>query len=98
MNAAIQALGYPEEKISVRIIQLVNLFENGEKVRMSKRTGKAVALRELMEDVGIDAVRYFFTMRSNYTQLILILIWHVRHRMKILYITYSMHMHEFAQC
>src|SRR5690606_24876593 len=47
----------------------VNLFENGEKVRMSKRTGKAVALRELMEDVGKDAVRYFFTMRSNDTQL-----------------------------
>lgn len=69
MNAAIQALGYPEEKFSVSIIQLVNLFENGEKVRMSKRTGKAVALRELMEDVGKDAVRYFFTMRSNDTQL-----------------------------
>src|SRR5699024_1902650 len=65
MEAAIQALGYPKEKFSVSIIQLVNLFENGERVRMSKRTGKAVALRELVEDVGVDAVRYIFTMRSN---------------------------------
>lgn len=65
MRAAIQALGYPVEKFSVSIIQLVNLFENGEKVRMSKRTGKAVALRELVEDVGADAVRYIFTSRSN---------------------------------
>lgn len=65
MKAAIQALGYPANKLSVNIIQLVNLFENGEKVRMSKRTGRAVALRELMDDVGKDAVRYFFVMRSN---------------------------------
>ena len=65
MRAAIQALGYPAEKFSVSIIQLVNLFENGERVRMSKRTGKAVALRELVDDVGVDAVRYIFTMRSN---------------------------------
>src|SRR5699024_3197985 len=51
------------------IIQMVNLFENGERLRMSKRTGKAVALRELMNDVGIDAVRYFFVTRSNDSQL-----------------------------
>src|SRR5699024_7758246 len=65
MMAAIQALGYPADKLTVNIIQLVNLFENWEKVRMSKRTGRAVALRELMDDVGIDSVRYFFVMRSN---------------------------------
>lgn len=69
MGAAIQALGYPVEKFSVNIIQMVNLLENGETVRMSKRTGKAVALRELMDDVGVDAVRYFFSMRSNDSQL-----------------------------
>src|SRR5699024_4498823 len=69
MNAAIQALGYPVEKFSVNIIQMVNLFENGERIRMSKRTGKAVALRELMDEVGVDAVRYFFSMRSNDSQL-----------------------------
>ncbi len=69
MGAAIQALGYPIEKFSVNIIQMVNLLENGETIRMSKRTGKAVALRELIEDVGVDAVRYFFSMRSNDSQL-----------------------------
>ncbi|SFE08756.1 arginyl-tRNA synthetase [Lentibacillus persicus] len=68
MEAAIQALGYPAEQFAVKIIQTVNLFENGEKVRMSKRTGNAVALRDLMEEVGVDATRYFFVMRSNDTQ------------------------------
>lgn len=69
ISAAIQALGYPVEKFSVKIIQMVNLFEEGERIKMSKRTGKAVALRELMEEVGVDAVRYFFSMRSNDSQL-----------------------------
>lgn len=69
MAAAIQALGYPANKFSVSIIQMVNVLEDGNIVRMSKRTGKAVALRDLMEDVGVDAVRYFFTMRSNDSQL-----------------------------
>src|SRR5690625_3320459 len=69
MRAAIQALSYAPEKFEVKIIQMVNLFENGERLRMSKRTGKAVALRELMNDVGIDAVRYFFVTRSNDSQL-----------------------------
>ncbi|WP_337019462.1 arginine--tRNA ligase [Oceanobacillus massiliensis] len=69
MRAAIQALGYPVEKFDVKIIQMVNLFEGGEKVRMSKRTGKAVSLRELMDEVGVDAVRYYFVTRSNDSQL-----------------------------
>ncbi|MBH0164463.1 MULTISPECIES: arginine--tRNA ligase [Fictibacillus] len=69
MKAAIQALGYEKDQLEVMIIQLVSLFQNGEKVRMSKRTGKAVTLRELMEEVGIDATRYFFAMRSNDTHL-----------------------------
>ncbi|ASN04030.1 arginine--tRNA ligase [Virgibacillus necropolis] len=69
MTAAIQALGYDKENFEVKTIQMVSLFENGEKVKMSKRTGKAVALRELMEEVGIDAVRYFFVTRSNDSQL-----------------------------
>ncbi|KAB8127161.1 arginine--tRNA ligase [Gracilibacillus oryzae] len=64
MRAAIQGLGYDADTLEVEVIQMVNLFENGEKVKMSKRTGKAVTLRELMEEVGIDAMRYFFIMRS----------------------------------
>lgn len=69
MKAAIQALGYPGDKLSVCIMQMVNVIEDGEIVRMSKRTGKAITLRELIEDVGVDAVRYFFNMRSNDSQL-----------------------------
>ncbi|MYL54576.1 arginine--tRNA ligase [Pontibacillus yanchengensis] len=69
MKAAIQALGYDEDTLKVEIIQMVNLFQDGEKVKMSKRTGKAVTLRELMEEVGIDAMRYFFVMRSSDSHL-----------------------------
>ncbi|MGP4072371.1 arginine--tRNA ligase [Piscibacillus sp. B03] len=65
MHAAIQALGYPKEILDIKIAQMVNLFENGEKVKMSKRTGKAVTMKELIEEVGLDATRYFFIMRSN---------------------------------
>ncbi|UOR11220.1 arginine--tRNA ligase [Halobacillus amylolyticus] len=69
MRAAIQALGYQKDTLEVEIIQMVNLFQDGEKVKMSKRTGKAVTLRELMEEVGIDAMRYFFSMRSSDSHL-----------------------------
>ncbi|WP_163969468.1 arginine--tRNA ligase [Oceanobacillus halotolerans] len=69
MRAAIQALGYDADNFDVKIIQMVNLFENGEKIRMSKRTGKSVSLRELMDEAGVDAVRYFFVSRSNDSQL-----------------------------
>lgn len=65
MKAAIQALGYDQNILEVEIMQMVSLFKNGEKVKMSKRTGKAVTMRELIEEVGLDAVRYFFAMRSG---------------------------------
>ncbi|RKD23025.1 arginine--tRNA ligase [Ammoniphilus oxalaticus] len=65
MKAAMQALGYAADQLEVIINQMVNLYQGGERVRMSKRTGKAVTMRELMEEVGTDAVRYFFTMRSS---------------------------------
>jgi arginyl-tRNA synthetase len=69
MKAAIQALGYKEDTLEVEIIQLVHLYKNGEKMKMSKRTGKAVTMRDLTEEVGLDAVRYFFAMRSSDTHL-----------------------------
>lgn len=64
MKAAIQALGYAPETLEVEVIQMVNLIEDGEKVKMSKRTGRALTLRQLMEEVGKDAMRYFFNTRS----------------------------------
>lgn len=69
MKAAIQALGYDEDVLEVEIMQMVSLYQNGEKVKMSKRTGKAVTMRELIEEVGLDAVRYFFAMRSGDSHL-----------------------------
>lgn len=64
MKAAMAALGNDPEKLTVLIAQMVSLFQNGEKVKMSKRTGKAVTMEDLMDEVGVDAIRYFFTMRS----------------------------------
>jgi len=64
MKAAMTALGYDANKLTVLIAQMVSLFQNGEKVKMSKRTGKAVTMEDLMDEVGVDAIRYFFTMRS----------------------------------
>ncbi|MCA1060965.1 arginine--tRNA ligase [Rossellomorea aquimaris] len=69
MKAAIEALGFNRDKLEVEVIQLVHLYKNGEKMKMSKRTGKAVTLRELVEEVGLDAVRYFFAMRSADTHM-----------------------------
>ena len=64
VKAAMAALGYDPDKLIVLIAQMVSLFQDGEKVKMSKRTGKAVTMEDLIEEVGVDAVRYFFTMRS----------------------------------
>jgi arginyl-tRNA synthetase len=65
MKAAIQALGNGDDTLEVSVIQMVQLYKDGEKMKMSKRTGKAVTMRELVEEVGLDAVRYFFAMRSG---------------------------------
>jgi arginyl-tRNA synthetase len=69
MKAAIEALGYDRDTLEVQIIQMVQLYQNGEKMKMSKRTGKAVTMRDLIEEVGLDATRYFFAMRSGDTHL-----------------------------
>lgn len=69
MRAAIEALGFDPNRLEVEIIQLVNLFKDGERVKMSKRSGKAVTMTDLIEMVGLDAVRYFFAMRSGDTHL-----------------------------
>ncbi|MHB1136973.1 MAG: arginine--tRNA ligase [Coriobacteriia bacterium] len=64
MEAAVAALGHPG-KLEVIIGQLVNLFSNGEVVRMSKRTGEMVTFEDLLDEVGADAARYFFLRRST---------------------------------
>ena len=63
MKAALAAVGIDPERFEVSIMQLVRLTRNGEAVRMSKRTGKAITLSDLLEDVSIDAARFFFNLR-----------------------------------
>ena len=67
MRAALRALGYPDEFFEVVLVQLVKVMKGGEEVRMSKRAGDFVALRELLDWVGSDAARYYFMMRKGET-------------------------------
>jgi arginyl-tRNA synthetase len=69
MKAAVAALGYDPARLEVLILQMVSLYQGGELVKMSKRTGQGVTLTELIEEVGRDAARYFFIMRSLDSQL-----------------------------
>lgn len=64
MKGAMSALGYNSENLEIILMQLVRLIQNGEVVRMSKRSGQYITLRELMDEVGKDAARFFFIMRD----------------------------------
>lgn len=69
LKGSLGALGKDPEMLEIKIMQMVRLIENGEEVKMSKRTGKAVTLRELIDTIGVDACRYFLTMRSSDSHL-----------------------------
>ncbi|MEK6610357.1 MAG: arginine--tRNA ligase, partial [Gemmatimonadota bacterium] len=69
VRAAMMALGHGEHFFEALIVQLVTVLRQGEEVRMSKRAGDFVALRDLVEEVGVDAARYFFLMRRSDTPL-----------------------------
>ena len=64
MKGAMDAVGVNSEKLEVLIIQLVRLMRNGEVARMSKRTGKMITLADLIDEIGVDAARFFFNMRA----------------------------------
>ena len=64
LKASLETFGVDSDRLEIQIIQMVRLMQNGEEVKMSKRTGNAITLREIMDEVGIDAARYFLTMRS----------------------------------
>ncbi len=64
MKGAVKALGYDPEQLQIIIMQLVRLLRGGEIVRMSKRSGQYITLSELIDEVGKDAARFFFVMRS----------------------------------
>ena len=65
MRSVLGALGYPPEFFEVGLIQLVKVVRGGEEVKMSKRSGEFVTLRDLLDEVGTDATRYFFLMRRH---------------------------------
>lgn len=69
LKAAIEALGYDKDKLEVKIIQMVKLLRGGEEVKMSKRTGNVITVNDLIEEVGIDAARYYFAMRNIESQM-----------------------------
>lgn len=69
MRAVVEALGYPPARLEILIVQLVRLLRDGELVRMSKRGGSFVALEDLIDEAGVDPVRFFFLERAPETPL-----------------------------
>lgn len=69
MKSALMMQGYSKETLEVELVQIVRLIKDGTEVKMSKRTGAGISLRELCEDVGVDAARYFFVSRAASSHL-----------------------------
>lgn len=65
VKAAIDAMGYDSKKLTVLLVQFVSLWRSGEMVQMSSRSGQFVTLRELREEVGNDAARFYYVMRKS---------------------------------
>jgi len=65
VQAGLEAMGYAGDSLEVDLIQFVTLYRGGEKMQMSTRSGEFVTLRELRNEVGNDAARFFYVMRSN---------------------------------
>ena len=64
MKGAMEALGIDSNKLEIIIMQLVRLIKNGDVARMSKRTGEMITLSDLVEEIGVDAARFFFNLRQ----------------------------------
>ena len=69
LRSSLEMVGYDSSKLEIKILQMVRLLRNGEEVKLSKRTGKTITLNELLEDVGVNAARYFFASKSLDTQM-----------------------------
>jgi arginyl-tRNA synthetase len=70
MRSVLAALGLPPDFFDVAILQLVKVVRGGEEVKMSKRSGEFITLRDLVDEVGVDAARYFFLMRPGDSPLV----------------------------
>ncbi|MEE8364569.1 MAG: arginine--tRNA ligase [Gammaproteobacteria bacterium] len=64
VKASLSALGYDADRLEIQLVQFANLYENGARISMSTRSGEFVTLRQLREDVGLDAARFFYVMRK----------------------------------
>ncbi len=64
LKASIQILGYDKDQLEVDITQMAMMIKDGEEFKMSKRTGQSISLRELISEVGVDALRYFYVDRA----------------------------------
>jgi arginyl-tRNA synthetase len=69
MKAAIQALTGKKDKLHIEIVQMVRLIKDGQELKMSKRTGNAISINDLIDEVGVDAARFFFVMRNASSHL-----------------------------
>ena len=69
IKASQKDLGHDPDSLQVCLVQMVRLFKDGEEFKMSKRTGNAITMKELIEEVGVDATRYFFVSRSAESHL-----------------------------
>ena len=69
LKAGLKILGYNSDNLDIQIVQMVRLMENGVELKMSKRTGNAITIRELCEDVGVDVARYFFISKPIVSHL-----------------------------
>lgn len=69
MKGALNAIGVDSDRLEIIIMQLVRLMRNGEVARMSKRTGKMITLSDLIEEIGVDAARFFFNLRQSESHL-----------------------------
>ena len=65
MKSALMMHGYSPDVLEIELIQMVRFIKNGEEFKASKRSGDAITLQEVCEDVGVDAMRYFFAMRAQ---------------------------------
>ena len=69
MKSSLQMLGYTADTLHIEIVQMVRLIKDGEELKMSKRTGNGISIQELCEEIGTDAVRYFFVARAASSHL-----------------------------
>lgn len=69
MKAALQALNFNPDDLHVDVIQMARMIKDGEEFKLSKRTGKAVALKDLIDEAGVDAVRYYFVSKAGDTHM-----------------------------